>query len=90
MIVLPNQPPYRLEHLTLFTIGRNVKITESRVPAVAKFLSATFPALIFAFCRNYGREVDQRGDDWNAVFRMLMLDKDKKEVAALKKMFRMY
>jgi hypothetical protein len=81
----PDQPSHRLEHLTLFSIGQNTKITESKVPAVARFLSATFPALMFAFCRT--RNGGKEGEDWNAVFRMVLHDKDKDEVAALKKMF---
>ncbi|KAJ2920673.1 hypothetical protein H1R20_g16421, partial [Candolleomyces eurysporus] len=83
----PGQPLHHLKHLTLFSVGRNVEVTKSKVPAVAGFLSATFPALIFAFYERWGGGNYKQGENWDAVFQVLLHDKDKDEVAALKTMF---
>ena len=84
----PGQPLHHLKHLTVFSVGRNVEVAKSKVPAVAGFLSAIFPALIFAFSeQRWGRGNYKKGENWSAVFQVLLHDKDKDEVAALKKIF---
>ncbi|RXW11301.1 hypothetical protein EST38_g14554 [Candolleomyces aberdarensis] len=83
----PGQPPHRLEHLTVFSVGRNANIVESNVPAVAEFLSATFPALMLAFCERWRQVGYIEGENWDAVFQVLLRDRNKDEVAALKNMF---
>ncbi|RXW22393.1 hypothetical protein EST38_g3458 [Candolleomyces aberdarensis] len=86
----PRQPLHHLKHLTIFSVGRNVEVAESKVPAVAAFLSATFPALIIAYSEQRGQGYHKKEANWDAVFQVLLRDKDEDEVAASKKMLHIY
>jgi hypothetical protein len=79
---------HRLDQLTIFSFYTNAVIGKANVPAVARHLSASFPALLFAFVELDDWSMDSE-DDWMAVCRALSAGRTYEEFSLLKEMFQL-
>jgi hypothetical protein len=75
---------HRLDQLTTFSFTNNAVIGKANIAAVARHISASFPALLFAFVRLGGDWDTESEDDWAAVCRALFPNRTPEEVSRLK------
>ena len=76
----------RLDQLTIFSLYNNDAIGKANISAVVRHLSASFPALLFAFIEFDHRDREEE-DDWAVVCRLLSVDRTREELLVLKNIF---